>query len=170
MLCPESWCYRHLISRSRCVPEEFIAKPILGPSILSECVGERGWLDDSAIAGTLSSRWSSEEVPHSLAPMHFSKRNSSGSHCAPFRHFCSIASEVYFYLPSLAFTKGSGFFHNERNWRNKKSSEFEELIWIVSAQGNQVPCGYHRTFFLFKLTPCSALPFITKCFSLLCVL
>ncbi|CAK6441371.1 unnamed protein product [Pipistrellus nathusii] len=71
MLCAESQGYKHLISHSRCVLEKFIAKPIFGPSVLSECVwavGRGAWMDSSATERTLGRRWRSEEVPNSLAP------------------------------------------------------------------------------------------------------
>lgn len=58
-------------SQQMCVPEKFIAKPIFGPSILSECVWGMGrgvWMDYSATERTLGRRWRSEEVPNSLAP------------------------------------------------------------------------------------------------------
>ena len=62
--------------------------------------------------------------------------------------FWSMAPNVYFCLTSLAFTKYSDLFHNRRNWCTKRSYEHQNLnvTWIVQAQGNQVPPGYHRTF------------------------
>lgn len=154
ILCLETQCYKHLILYSRCVPEKFISKPIFRPlnsfGMHRQSLSAKGHMSNHPCAHKLSKNWI--YLKHAV-PL--------------FWHFWSMTSNVYFYLTLLAFTKWSDFFHNKRNWCNKQIvwlSEFKEVIWFVSTQGNEVPYGCHRIVLIFIPTPLFSSSFYLKIF------
>lgn len=69
------------------------------------------------------------------APVDLQKLRWSEAHGAPFRHFGSSVSKVYFSLTSLAVLNAVTSLTMKGIAVISRSSEFKEVIWIVSAEG-----------------------------------
>lgn len=113
-----------------------------------------------------------KESPHVFSTRKLSKTICLKPAVPLFWCFWLVTSNIYFYLTSLAFTKYSDLFHwRERSWLIKQSYEHQNLnvTWTVWSHRESGCPLVTIGRFIFKLIPCSALLFMSKCFSLLCL-
>lgn len=114
-----------------------------------------------------------EDSLASPAPTDFQKLGSSKTAVRLLWHFPSMPSTSNFCLTSSAFTKYDDLFHlQKRSWRMKRSYEHQNLhgIWTVWGHRESGALWLPRDSSSVNTYPCSALLFISKCFSLLCLL
>lgn len=112
-------------------------------------------------------KWGSTQF---LSAMNFQKRDQSETHCALLdifnwlhQRFISTCHRWPLLKEVASFImKGIGVIRNHQNLKN--------LFGLYQHREIRCPVVTIRHFSSLSPHPCSALPFITKCFSLLCVL